>query len=164
MQCEYQVASGQCSQTALDGSRFCVTHTPNGQAKLIDQYLISQKVLGDAPSRHAGADEIKSLRIEIALLRALIEKRINICDSDAEMVAAMPLIKETIVAVEKLVSSCHAMETKLGQLLNKSALMSLAQKMVHTIDDNLQGIENRELIVEKIGNEIVRVIAEQQNE
>ena len=164
MQCEWQTASGQCTHDQMDGSRFCTTHTTGGQTKLIDQYLISQKVLGDAPQRHAGADEIKSLRVEIALIRALIEKRINVCECDAEIINAMPLLKDSFLAVEKLVTACHNMETKLGHLLNKSAIMSLAQKLVHIIDENLQGVPNREKIVEKIGNEMVHAIAAQENE
>jgi hypothetical protein len=160
--CQWVTPIGQCKKDAIADGLFCEQHSPKGKG-VMERYLITTRTLGDAPHRHIAANEIKSLREEIALTRAMIEKRLNMVDNDAEFVAAMPVIQSGMLTVEKLVSSCHAMETKLGLLLNKSALISLAQEIIQIIDDSLKGVPGRNEIVEKVGEEIVTAIAKQEN-
>jgi hypothetical protein len=107
--------------------------------------------------------ELKSLREEIALTRSMIETRMNMVQSEAEFVAAMPVFQGYMNTIAALVSTCHQMEVKLGVLLSKSALLTLAQKMVETISHNLQGIPGKDEIVEKIANEIVELVLAQEN-
>jgi hypothetical protein len=156
--------SGACQKPPIPGSRWCEKHNPHTGSLQLNQYLISKRILGDSPQRHAAADEVKSLKVEIALLRSIVEKRINMMESDAEFAAGMSGLKDTFLAIEKLVSSCHNMEVKLGNLLNKSALVSLAQKIVHIIDQNLTDVPERDEIVAKIGGEIAEAIAKQENQ
>jgi hypothetical protein len=137
---------------------------------LIDQYRISKTVLGDTPERHARIDALKSLRGEVALLKSMLELRVNICESDAELVASMPGIKDYAIAIEKLASAMHSMDVKLGNLLSKSALMSLAQEIISIIDSNLRPLVDDtptsmdiDLVTEKIGSEIVQAIASMEN-
>ena len=162
MQCEYPTPKGPCKNKAIVGSRFCERHEPKSEEIRLEQYILSKRVLGDSPTRHAAADEVKSLRSEIALLRSIVEHRINMLETDAEFVSALPTLKDSFLAIEKLVSSCHAMEVKLGTLLNKGALIDLAQKIVQVIDVNLQA-PGKDEIMEKIGTEIMNVIAKQEN-
>lgn len=162
MQCEYETPRGQCKRKAMVGSRFCERHEPKSEEIRLEQYILSKRVLGDSPTRHAAADEVKSLRAEIALLRSIVEHRINMLETDAEFVSALPTLKDSFLAIEKLVSSCHAMEVKLGTLLNKGALIDIAQKIVHIIDVNLD-VPGKDEIMEKIGTEIARAIAKQEN-
>ena len=77
---------------------------------------------------------------------------------------AIPKLKDTFLAIEKLVTSCHNMEVKLGNLLSKSSLISLAQKIVHIIDTRLNDIPDRDEIVAEIGKDIAKAIAEQENQ
>jgi len=163
--CDWMMVTGQCQRPAMEGSRFCEVHEPDSEMLRLNQYIISKRYLGDAPQRHNEHSDVKSVRSEIALLRSLIERKLNMIDSDAEMANALPGLKDAFLAVEKLVSSCHTMETKLGQLLNKQALIQLAQKIVHIIDGNIPDtIENREEIVERIGNDIAEAVIEQTND
>lgn len=162
--CDWVTTTGQCPHPAMPGSRFCEAHNPRSEDLKLDQYLLSKRLLGDSPARHAAADEVKSLRTEIAILRAFVEKRINMMETDAEFVSAMSQMKDTFLAIEKLVSSCHNMEVKLGSLLSKTSLMSLAQKIIHIIDQNLAEVPGHEELVEKIGIEIAEAIAKQENE
>jgi hypothetical protein len=138
---------------------------------LINQYRICTKILGDAPERHAAADEIKSLKGEIAIIRSLLENRLNSIECDAEAIAAMPVVRDYALAVEKLAVSCHAMDVKLGNLLDKQALMSLAQKLIGIIDKHLRPLvgvtpttEIMDEVIEQVGKETVVAIAEQENQ
>lgn len=154
---------GPCQFPRMEGSKFCEMHTPNSGELRLNQYLLSKKLLGNSPARHAAADEVKSLKVEIALLRTIVERRLNMIETDAELASAMSSLKDTFLAIEKLVSSCHNMEVKLGSLLNKSALLSLAQKIVHIIDKKLENVPDKDELVAEIGEEIAKAITEQTN-
>jgi hypothetical protein len=172
MQCEYITPGGQCSNDAIDGMRFCVRHGGQKSSQImIDQYRISSKLLGDAPARHAAADEIKSLRGEIALVKSLLEARLNMIENQAELVAAMPQLKDFALAVEKLATACHNMDVKLGTLLDKQALMSLAQDIIQIIDRAIRPLvgktpstEQIDEVVEAVGTGIVEAIATKENQ
>jgi len=163
--CEYITSSGPCTRPKLPGDPFCERHSRRKEDEIqLGQYLVSKKLFGDAPMRHIEADEIKSLKTEIALLRSMIEKRWNMLENDVEFVAAFPTMKDSFLAVEKLVSSCHQMEEKLDMLISKQGLLSLAQKIVGVIQDELPSdLEDRDNIVERIGCNIATAIEEQRN-
>ena len=170
MRCDYMTTRGQCANDAIAPSRICAEHSTVSAATMINQYRIACKLLGDAPSRHAASDHIKSLVGEIAIMRAALERRINTIETDAELIAAMPTIKDFAVALDKLATSCHAMDVKLGNLLDKQALMSLAQEIIHIIERNLRRFADRtptneqiDEVVELIGREIVQAIAQKEN-
>lgn len=160
--CQFITPSGQCCKEATEGNTRCETH--GGRPKdALRSYLITCKYLGDSPNRHIAAQELKSLREEIALTRAMVETRLNMVQSEAEFIASMPVFQGFMNTINALVTSCHTMEVKLGVLLSKAALLTLAQKMVETISANLEGIPGRDEIVEKIANQIVELVLAQEN-
>jgi len=161
--CKWMTEKGQCGQNAMMDSEFCESHAVKSDQIDLGAYAINKILFGDAPERHAKASELKSLRTEIALLKTFCEKRINLMESDADFISSMGPVKDAFMAIEKLVVSCHNMEVKIGELLSKQSLMSLAQKIVHVISTNLEGVENKDIILEKVGKEIVDLIAQQEN-
>jgi len=162
--CQRTTPGGQCTHEAINGTKYCKTHTLTGRIDPLKYYLLTNKVIGDSARRHAASDEIKSLRDEIAITRGVIETRLNSLQTEAELAAAMPSLYQYIMAIEKLVSSCHTMEYKLGNLLDKTAILTLAQKLINIIDNNLAAdIPDRDKIVEKIAREMVQVITTQEN-
>jgi hypothetical protein len=87
--------------------------------------------------------------------------------SDAELVAAMPALKDSFLAVEKLIASCHQMDIKLANLLDKQALISLAQDIIRIIDQHMRNIARDDVdvnaAIEAVGQEIVTAIAKREN-
>lgn len=160
--CQRTTPGGQCAKLAMLGSEYCAMHTP-GKGTELQNYLITNKLLGGTVRRHAAAAQIKSLRDEIALTRAFVEVLVNSIETNAEMVAAMPRVQGYILAIEKLVSTCHQMEVKLGDLLDKSALLTLAQNIINIIATNLNEVPNRSEVIEKVAKEIVQAIEDQDN-
>jgi hypothetical protein len=99
-----------------------------------------------------------------------VESRLNLIDNDAEMIAAMPVIKDFTQAIEKIVASCHAMDVKLANLLSKGSLVSLAQDWIEIIDKHLRPLagttpsaETIDETIEAIANEFVDSIAAKEN-
>lgn len=160
--CQATIPGGQCQKLAIPGKKCCQTH-----ARRVDPlrcYVLTNKTIGDTARRHAGADEIKSLRDEIALMRALVELRLNAINGEVEMIASAPGIQQMILGIEKLVSACHTMEIKLGNLLDKNALITLAQKIITIIDTEIgPDVTNRDEIIGRIGEQILDSIMKQEN-
>jgi hypothetical protein len=170
-QCDYTTSVGQCANEAVAPGRFCSNHSAQASKTLINQYRIACSVLGDSPERHASDSEMKSVKGEIAIIRSLLESRLNMIQNDAELVAAMPLLKDYALAVEKLATSCHTMDVKLSNLLSKNVLLSLAQDMIGIIDSHVRRLvdtqptsKDIDFIIESIGREIVEAIAATENE
>jgi hypothetical protein len=170
-QCEYITSTGQCPHEAISPGRFCQAHSATSAKTMMNQYRIACSQLGDSPERHAKADQLKSISGEIVIMRSLLESRLNMIENPAEMVAAMPMLKEYALAVEKLATSCHTMDVKIGNLLDKQALMNLAREIIAIIETNIRpladttptGLEIDEL-VEAIGQDLITAIAAQENQ
>lgn len=172
-QCEHIGPQGQCEDIAVTGGRHCIEHAHDGTQRVIQQYLITNKLIGESAERHAKQDHLKSLVGEISLLRSLFEKRINMSETDADLVAATPALKDLAGQIEKLVISTHTMDVKLGNLLGKGALVSLAQDLIGIIDTHIRPFADGENpptsqevdeAIERIGMEIVESIASKENQ
>jgi len=170
MQCEYVTSVGQCSKQATPPSRFCDAHSATNAERVINQYRITNSLLGDPIDRHARANEIKSIHTEIAILRSLLERRINQCETEADVVANTAVFQSLALAIDKLATSCHTMDVKLGNSLSKQAVMSLAQKLIGIIDANVRPLANTtpstglvDETIENIGLQIASAIAAQEN-
>lgn len=152
--CQGTTSLGQCQQVALDGAHLCAMHggkqVINKQAKeSMNNYRLTQ--YRATIQEKAGSSSIKSLRDEIGILRLLIEERLNLCKTPAELILASGQIGDLVIKVEKLVTSCHRIEDSMGQLLDKSTLVQFADRVVQIIADNIKD----SVIIEKVSNSIV---------
>jgi hypothetical protein len=168
--CDYITCRGGCKNEAIAGSNFCEEHSAKAKVTVVNQYRIACNVLGDAPERHSQAEQLKSINGEIVVMRSIIESRLNMVQDDAELVAAMPTITQALVASAKLAETAHSMDTKLGNLLSKSAIIALAQEIIVIIETNLRELIGTEvtteivdLTVETIGDAIVAAVAAKEN-
>jgi hypothetical protein len=170
MQCEYLSSFGQCPKSAVKDDHFCEDHTSRDNQRKVGVYLITNRFLGETAARHAESDQIKSLVGEIAIMRALLERRLNSIENDAEFMSMGSGVKDMALAIDKLVNSWHAMDVKLGNVLGKQALMRLAQDIIGIIEENVRPLadnhpttEDVDNAIETIADEIVKSIASQEN-
>ena len=71
------------------------------------------------------------------------------------------LISDLVMKIEKLVKSCHTLEASLGGLMDKTAILTFATKVIDVITAELDD----EVILAKVSNGILRVVGEMgQNE
>lgn len=156
--CEYTNSSGPCCENALEGSKFCATHDRNFQKTIKRQYMLTKAKYRQRYSEFAESPEIRTLRDEIAVLRMVMEERLNMIQNESDMLAACGQIAAMAVTIEKLVKSCHALESRLGTLLSKSTLLGVANDIVKILLEELAGIDNYEDIVDRISERILKVI------
>jgi hypothetical protein len=155
--CQGVTKIGQCPFKAKENSTFCPMHGGNkatdvAVANNIRQYRIAkfQARMDDFYT----SPTLKTLREEIALLRMLIEERINTCNTSVELVMASPVIADLISRVERVVTSCNKLENNLGQLLDKTTAISLADGIVNIVTGYISDPLERE----KIAFDVARLI------
>lgn len=164
--CKAPAPDGQCQNVAAHGSDYCETHGG------IDHLPAEQKrgfLLAKAEEKTrlaAISDElepVKELRDSIALTHRLIERRYNMVKEDSDLLMACGPLNQLIQTMERLVNSCHRIETNLGELLARHAVLALAKEMVGIVIDELEGIEDYEAIIDRITTRLINTIRKADN-
>lgn len=127
---------GQCRNQAVEGGVKCLAH--GGHKELESQRAVSLRIfrLGQWQAR---ADEfnshpnIKSLREEVGILRILLEERFAHCKSSTDLMLQAGPISDLVLKIEKVVASCHRLESAMGEHLEKGQLMIFAGEIVNII-------------------------------
>lgn len=135
--CQCVTTRGQCTNKALEGSKFCGAHGGNKAQEATEKANLSGYRLAKYQNRlreFSDSDKIKSLRDEIGILRILIEERFNFgCKNDMDLLLQSGPLSDLIMKVEKLVTSCDRIESKLGLMMDKTQIMQLATEVVEII-------------------------------
>jgi len=165
--CQATTQYGQCPVQAIEGKDYCAYHLRDRdiESKMsLKAYILTNPDIAQAAGRHSQVEELKSLREEIALCRSLVERRLNMIESNADFLAAYGAINSTFLTLEKLITSCHKLEVNLGSLLSKAAILDLAKEIVGILMHELEEIEGYEAIVDRISDKIIVTIAQQGKE
>ena len=153
------IGSGiQCQNRVMPGTNYCPIHCGVGQsiaheAVAAKNYrLLKWKTrvaeLGDNPN-------VKNLRDEVAILRLLMEERLNRIDDATDLIMQSGPISDLVLKIEKVVASCHKLEGSMGQLLDKAAILQFASEVITILGEELKG---QEAVVSKIADRITTVI------
>jgi hypothetical protein len=148
--CQGTAKGGQCQNYALrdkEGnfiSKYCIVHggfaARNAAEKQRIRKYYSTKWAAKI-ARYAEDKGVKSLRDEIGILRMMLDERLEQINDELGLVKAMGPISELILKIEKLVTSCHRLEEKMGATLDKSAVMGLADQILNIIAVNLENAD-----------------------
>jgi hypothetical protein len=160
MRCEHISRDQQCRETALEGTSFCTKHSKNPQAALRRQYMLNQAKYRQRYSEFAESNELRSLNDEISIMRMVLEERLNMVTNDSEMLASCGQIASLAVVIERLVKSCHQLESRLGALLSKPSLLGIANEIVQILLKELAHIPGYEDLVDRISERIVQIITD----
>jgi hypothetical protein len=85
-----------------------------------------------------GADDVKSLREEIAILRICLEQRLNKCNDAMDMILQSGAISDMVMKINTVVQSCHKLEGSMGHLLDKQAILQFAQVVIGIVGSVLK--------------------------
>jgi len=165
--CQGQAPDGQCRNRAEPEDKYCRLHG-SGQhlAEQKDKRSFLLAKAEDKARLASVSDElepVKELRDSIALQHMLIEKRYNLIQSDADLLASCGPLNQMLQTMERLVTSCHRIETNLGELLARHAIIALAKDMVQIVVDELEGIENYEEIIDRITGRLIDTVRSANN-
>ena len=156
--CQAVHGRGQCRYKRTDGSEYCSMHGGNRAAASQQKAIIRQYQLAKWQStvdNFADEDQVKSLRGEIGIARLLLETVMNRCKDSGDLVLYAGKIGEQIKTIERLVISCHRLESNLGLLLDKPKILSLAAQIVEIIGAHVTDDDARAAIASDIVGAIV---------
>jgi hypothetical protein len=149
------------------GSVYCTIH--NGGVDLTEQeetrgYLLSK--LEDRARLTSLSDElepVKELHDAISLTHMLIEKRYNIIQTEGDLLAACGPLNQLLQTMERLVNSTHRIETNLGELLARHAVITLAKEMVKIVIEEIEGVDDYEAIIDRITERLIETVGKANN-
>lgn len=164
--CKGAAPDGQCQNKAEHGSDYCRAHNGHSLQEAEEKrgYLLAK---ADERSRLVRlADDlepVKELRDLISLQHMMIERRYNAITSEGELLAACGPLNQMLLTMERLINSAHRIETNLGELLQRHAVLALAKEMVRIVIDELEGVEDYEIIVDRITQRLIDTIRNANN-
>lgn len=157
--CQAVNTKGQCCNLGVllkDNTHTanCIVHGGNKQrdsvkAESLRNYRLTR--FHAELQRHAESPHLKSLRDEIAILRMVLEERLNSCNDATDLILQSGPISELVSKIERVVNTCHKLDSSMGQLLDKQAILNFASVVIGIISKALgDDTEKLNLIADEI--------------
>lgn len=122
------------------------------------QYRLNKAKYRERYAEFMESDQLRTLNSEISILRTVMEERFNMITNDSEMLASCGQLASLATTIERLVKSCHILESKLGSLLAKPTLLGIANDIVQILLRELTDVPEYEALVDRISEQIITVI------
>lgn len=154
--CQAVTKFGQCSNLANEEFNLCPIHIcahnstiKKRQNSGYDLTRWRAKVQG-----YAEDEKLTDLRQEIGILRMVLERILESCQSSVDLVLRSNQITDTVKGVQRLVADCHRIEKFGGKYLDKNAILQIGGNIVEIIAERVED----PAVVEDIANEIAKMI------
>jgi hypothetical protein len=163
--CQGIFAKGQCYNLATPGFKYCRVHgggqESHQQAAKLKNYRIFK--YEQRLAELGNNDEIKSLRDEIAVMRLLVEERINMIDGDI-LLHSGPL-SDLVMKVTAVVGQCNKIEGTLSKSVDRAAILTFAGEIIKIISEEVSKLGLAPAVesqcLETIGVKIVQQIGKE---
>lgn len=149
--CQGTTPSGQCEFKAERGSKYCRLHSPlplamyKGANTFYDlaetDYL---KSFSDRVNTLGYTPQTRSLRSEIGILRAMLERLLNAVEDDAGLHFHSGEIIALSARIESLEKTSLTLEKELGQLMSLDEAKQLAGELLEVLFKELDNLKERE--------------------
>lgn len=159
--CQHVIPTqGQCRLISVEDTKYCVNHGGAGiikqkEAKQLSNYRL-QKYQERVEDKSSSA-QLKGLRDEIAILRMLIEERLNSCKDAHDLLLYSGPISDLIMKVDKVVNSCNRLEVALGVMLDKTQALQFAAEIVETVGRFVEDEDTLASISDEISQSLARL-------
>lgn len=164
LRCDFNISTGdRCGNRIVDGCTRCPLHGANKQLQANENKSLRLYRLAKHQGRVdelADHAKVKGLREEIAILRILLEEKWNTCGDEHELMMMSGPISDLVMKIEKLVASCHRLESSLGGLLDKTRIKQIASEMMNSVAQHLTEILKSLIDDEDKLNETTQAILE----
>lgn len=144
---------GQCRNVKVPGCDFCITHTGYKQdnknkAEIHRNYRLAkfQARVGE----FADSPVVKNLREEVGICRMVLEEIMGKCNDATDLLMYSERISKILTQIQGLVLACQKLEEKSGNLLDKTQLFVISEKIVGIISDHVSDPDALELIAHKL--------------
>lgn len=138
--CQSNDQNGQCRLQAIEGSKYCFAHGGAVQEYYKEKEKVRNYRLNQWKQRInelAETPEIKSIREEVAIMRMIVESKLNSCKSETDLLTMSAPIADSVMKVKELVQSCHKLESAIGELFDRQQLLRFTSEIVEIISTEL---------------------------
>lgn len=165
LRCQGVTSNGQCAYRAVAGQKYCSYHSsgraPRAYAKQKrERYMIDQQELRNSYNRQLDDQHYLDLTDEICLLQAMLERRLNTIKTDADLTMAVNSVSNLTQRLESMKINLMKLQQQLGLVLGKEQLRLLAASMATILDEELDGIEDKDSRMEAIVERLFQAIEE----
>jgi CRISPR/Cas system CSM-associated protein Csm2 small subunit len=98
------------------------------------------------------------MRDEISLTHAMIERRLSMIKTDADVMCAIGPFTQLVQRLESMKISLMKLQTQLGLVLGKDELRQLASHLAQILDEELEGMEDKENRMDRMLERLVIAI------
>lgn len=133
-ECEKLIQGNPCGKLCSPSEKYCNSHRkrktdPNYSISLFNEEVYQKK----------DSHQFSSLKMEVAMLRTLVERTWNQCDSEAELIANSVVFAQLFDKIEKLILSSHKMDVVNETVLSEAGVERLLQSLLDVV---LQEVED----------------------
>jgi|SRR5690606_1256665 len=150
--CQASFGNGQqCCVKKVPGTEFCIkhqSHKRNGNMYKVGAFKQRFEELVSHP-------DLRTLNEEVAVLRMTLESLISQTGGNQKtLILFSSKIVELIRGVRETITSCHRLELQTGKLLDKSQIITLAERIIAIISNHITDVA----VLEQISEEIAQAI------
>ena len=161
--CQNVTPHGQCQYLSVEGSERCHFHSSGGntrqlERKRVERYLIDNEELRKSYLRQNDDAHYLDLKDEISLTHAMIERRLNSIHTDQDVMMAIGPFTQLVQRLESMKISLMKLQQQLGLVLGKDELRQLAATFAVVLDEELDGMEDKEERMERLLERLVVAI------
>ena len=147
--CQASTTQGGCRLKAVPNGKYCLVHGGAAEQKNQERKNLKNYRLAKFKVRAielGNSSQLTSLTDEVAILRILIEETVNSCEDPGDLLLRAGPLADLLMKAEKLVSSCHRLDSRLGNLLSKDRVMQFAQLVVEIISNEIDDSNTLDII------------------
>lgn len=135
-------------------ARYCSMHGGVTEVAKVAEGNKSQYRLAKWQSRisdFASNSQVKGLRDEIGILRMVLEEHLSKCQDTNDLLLSSNIVSDLVLKIEKVVTSCHKLESSMGQLLDRQQIIQLAESIIGVIGTHVKDPAVLALLANDIG-------------
>jgi len=159
--CQGVGSNGQCPKDAQPGSSFCIIHNGGKDLAKRQDFRLYYFLKAEDRSRLTELtqhDACRSLRGEVAIIRMLIERQINLRTDRPDLLAAYGTLNSLLLTSKDLTESLYTLEQNLDTLLAKPTLLAFGSEFITILIEELKNIPDCDAIIERISGQIILAV------
>ena len=158
MKCNKITSRGQCRREAVKGSHYCSLHSKSED--MITAYKLNNAELNGDVRHHARAS-LADLSQQVVLMRAIVQRRLNMAgDNDAEQMAAMNFASTQLASIVKATETMVKLAREAGELMSRIEVEEFVDGVVTIVSEELQKASIPETVVDSIAERISDELSE----
>lgn len=122
------------------------------EAERVMQYRV--QVWNSRLKEFTNANEVKSLRDEIGVLRLLMEETLKRCETPGDLLAFSARIQAIANDIQRLVSACNKLETSMGEMMDRPTAIKFAGRLIEIVSSEIDDSD----VLDRISHRIIEII------